>query len=70
MRLNKSQLDTWTTVLGLIIGISDALVTFEFVPARGGGLMRALGLVFLAALTQRPASDHPTTAEAEREELR
>jgi hypothetical protein len=66
MRLNKSQLDTLSTILGLIAAISTILAQYDWISDRLGGTIAGISLACLGYLTNKPASAHPLTSEVER----
>lgn len=69
MKLSKNQLDNLSTLLGLAAAISVILAQYGWISDRLGGTVSGISLACLGYLTNKPASSHPTTEEAEEENL-
>lgn len=69
MRLSKDKLDFLGTVFGLIAGVSAVLGTYEVISPKTAGTVGGVAGVLLGIVTQRPADQHPTTQEIEKERL-
>lgn len=65
MKLNKNQLDLLGTFFGLVAGICGVLNTQHVGNPQIVGTVGGIATVFLGVVVQRPASDDPTTAQAE-----
>lgn len=70
IRLSKTQLDSFSNLLGLLIVITAAAVRFEFLPTREGGFAEAVLIAVLAWLTNKPATASPTTSQVENRNVR
>lgn len=70
MRLSKEHLDFFSTLCGLIVGVSGVLVANGVVNPKIGGTVGGIAGVCLGYLTNKPASAHPTTQELERQTLK
>lgn len=69
MRLSKRQLDTLSTFLGLIAGITGVLTANKIIAENIGGTISGISLVILGYLTNQPASARPTTEDLERKNI-
>jgi hypothetical protein len=65
MKLNKTQLDRYSTLFGLIAAIATVLTTQEVIPKKWGGSISGVAIALVGYLTQRPADSSPTTEDAE-----
>ena len=65
MKLSKTQLDNASTTIGLAIAILVALNTYDYLPKRESGCAIAIFSAIFGYLTNKPATAHPTTEEAE-----
>lgn len=70
LRLNKHQLDTLGTILGVIAGISTVLSTQGVVDKKIAGTVGGIATVFLGYVVQRPANTPPTTEQTEEKEIK
>jgi hypothetical protein len=68
-RINKHQLDTLGTLLGLTAGIFTVLGTQEVINPKIAGTVSGIATVCLGYVVQRPVSEHPTTDEAEKNNI-
>jgi hypothetical protein len=68
-RINKRQLDTLGTILGLTAGIFTVLGTQGVVDQKIAGTVSGIATVFLGYVVQRPASERPTTDDAENDDI-
>lgn len=69
IRLSKTQLDTFSSLIGAGIFIVGAAVQYEFLPVKEGGFVGAILTAILGILTNRPATASPTTAQVERKNI-
>ena len=68
-RLNKNQLSTLGTILGLTAGIATVLGTQQVVDQKIAGTVSGIATVLLGYVVQQPASERPTTNEAEEKNI-
>jgi hypothetical protein len=69
LRINKHQLDTLGTLLGLTAGIFTVLGTQGIVDQKIAGTVSGIATVCLGYVVQRPASKCPTTNQAEQDNI-
>lgn len=67
-RLSKKDLNQLTTICGFIAGICAAFATHG-VKVQFFGILGGIALACHGLLTQMPATEHPTTAEVEEENI-
>lgn len=70
MKLNKTQLDRYSTLFGLIAAIATVLTNQEIISKKWGGTVSGVAIALVGFLTQRPADSSPTTEDAEEQATR
>ena len=65
IKLNKSQLDSATTAIGLVLAILIPLNTYDYLPKRETNCAIAILVAVAGYLTNKPATARPTTEEVE-----
>ncbi len=65
IKLNKSQLDNFTTIIGLLAGVILTLSTYDYLPKRESSCAVALLGALGGYLTNKAATARPTTEEVE-----
>jgi hypothetical protein len=68
-RLNKNQLSTLGTILGLTAGIATVLGTQQVIDPKIAGTVSGIATVFLGYVVQQPATERPTTNEEEEKNI-
>ena len=65
MRLNKIQLDQYSTILGFIGSLAVILGQYDVIPYKTANMVGAIAGLAVSYLVQKPAENSPTTEDLE-----